>query len=166
MESQGTQDARSKKLDLYEGGLIKAFLKCAKPSLFSQLSFMLFRLIRKYWIDESDEISDECNTNDRSRRDSDSTDFTGNRRLQQKQSARPSTFALGILLLQVGLFVLFFTGVLENGNIVIFDVVWLASIVSDLVFGIREYKRNFIVSVLLLLLTSVFTMFMLLIGSI
>lgn len=85
---------------------------------------------------------------------------------RNKALARPSTFALGILLLQVGLFVLFFTGVLENGNIVIFDVVWWASIVSGLVFGIREYKRNIIVSVLLLLLTSVFTMFMLLIGSI
>lgn len=87
---------------------------------------------------------------------------------KNKAMAQPSKLALAILLLQVGLLVLFFTGVLGGVNIVMFDVVWWGCILGGLVFGIREFRRNVAVSLLLLLLTVVLTMFsvlMLLIGS-
>lgn len=87
---------------------------------------------------------------------------------KNKALGRPSNAGLGILLLQVGLLVLFFSGVLDKFNTLLFDIVWWGSILAGMVFGIREFRRNIVVSLLLLLLTVVFMMFMvlmLLIGS-
>jgi hypothetical protein len=74
----------------------------------------------------------------------------------------PSLLGISSLLLQLLLIVLFISGVLENINETLFDVIWWSTVICGLTLGIREIKINIIVSLLTILLSILLAIFMLL----
>ncbi|WP_432356028.1 hypothetical protein [Sporosarcina sp. A2] len=74
----------------------------------------------------------------------------------------PSLLGSSSLLLQLLLIVLFITGVLENFNETLFDLIWWSTVICGLTLGIREFKSNIIVSLLNILLSILLAIFMLL----
>ena len=84
--------------------------------------------------------------------------FSRGRNTQNK----PSLWGVGVLLLQLLLTVLFFTGITAKFNELLFGILWWTIVVSGLIVGIRKFKNNVIVSMLNIFVSLILAIFMLL----
>ncbi|MDQ0226029.1 hypothetical protein [Metabacillus niabensis] len=87
---------------------------------------------------------------------------------KKKTTNKPSILGVCSLLLQLILFVLFFSGILEKFNETVANIYWLGTIIFGLVVGVKEIKRNIIISlasIFLSILLAILMFLMLLITS-
>lgn len=81
---------------------------------------------------------------------------------RKNRQNRPSLLGAGLLLLQLLLIVLFFSGITASFNELFLDVLWWLIVVCGLVVGIREVKNNIIIALSNIFLSILLAILMLL----
>jgi len=75
---------------------------------------------------------------------------------------KPSSWGVGVLLLQLLLIILFFTEITAKFNELFFDILWWTIVVSGLIIGIRKFKNHVILSIFNIFISLILAIFMLL----
>lgn len=75
-----------------------------------------------------------------------------NRRKNHNLS-NPSWGLVTSVCLQIVIGILFFTDVLANLDLVIFDILWWSTVIIGFVFGFKDFKKNTIFSLIVILLS-------------